>query len=163
VNVLFIQTGGTIDKGYPKTNKGYAFEIVEPAFLPILKRAGVSRVDSVALFKKDSTEITDSDRSQLKKLIKESEQKQVVVTHGSDTLIETARFVGNIPGKTIVFTAAFLPEAFKESDADFNLGMAVGVVQTKNEGTYICMQGEVFLPNECIKHKENGKFQYNNE
>ena len=163
MKTLFIQTGGTIDKAYPKTNNGYAFEIGSPAFLSVLDRIGIADPDAVSLCKKDSSEITDVDRQLLKKLILEAEQRQIVVTHGTDTLIETAQFVGNIPDKTIVFTGAFLPEVFKSSDADFNLGMAMGLVQSKKEGTFITMNGQVFSPEQCVKSKENGKFQFKHE
>lgn len=144
-------------------NNGYAFEIGEPAFEKILHKAGVTDYDVSALFKKDSMEVTNANRSRLKKLVKETPQNKIVITHGSDTLIETARFMGNIKGKTIVFTAAFLPEAFKNSDADFNLGMAMGVCQSKHEGTFIAMNGLVMSPEQCIKNEKNGKFQYNDE
>lgn len=103
--------------------------------------------------------MTDDDRRHLKSLIEESMHQRVIITHGSDTLIETARFVGNIPNKTIVCTAAFLPEAFKDSDADFNVGMAVGAVMSLENGTFIAMNGGLFRPEQCRKNKQNGKFE----
>lgn len=164
MKLLFIQTGGTIDKAYPKTNLGYAFEIDTPACEPVLKKAQVTfDYDVITAFKKDSTEMTNEDRLKLKNIIKDSGHDKIIITHGSDTLIESARFVGNIMGKTIVFTAAFLPEAFKDSDADFNIGMAVATVQTLNQGVYIAMNGMVFNPNNCRKNEEHGKFEKINE
>lgn len=160
MNLLFIQTGGTIDKAYPKRNKGYAFEIGTPAFERILKRAGVAcSYDVVSMFKKDSTEITDQDRLLLKNFIQDSPHQRIVITHGSDTLIESARFVDNIPGKTIVFTAAFLPEIFKDSDADFNLGMALGAVMSMENSTFIAMNGLLLHPDYCRKNEQTGKFE----
>lgn len=164
MKLLFIQTGGTIDKAYPKTHLGYAFEIAQPAFEPILKSAQVTfDYDVITAFRKDSTEITDEDRLKLKQIIKDAEHTKIVVTHGSDTLIDTAQFIGKTPGKTIVLTAAFLPEAFKNSDADFNMGMAVAVAQSNEEGIFITMNGGVFGPNNCRKNEENGKFEKINE
>ena len=164
MKLLFIQTGGTIDKAYPKTNLGYAFEIDTPAFEPVLKNAQVTfDYDVITAFRKDSTEITDEDRLKLKNIIKDSGHDKIIITHGSDTLIESARFMGNITGKTIVFTAAFLPEAFKDSDADFNIGMAAAIVQTQSEGVFITMNGLVFDPKNCRKNEENGKFEKINE
>jgi L-asparaginase len=160
VNILFIQTGGTIDKAYPKTNHGYAFEIDSPAFTRILERARVkASFEQVTLCRKDSTEVTGEDRLALKHLIQESSFQYIVITHGSDTLIETARFLGNIKGKTIVLTGAFLPETFKDSDADFNLGLAVAAVQLAKAGTYIAMNGQVLNPAACIKNNKSGNFE----
>lgn len=164
MNPLFIQTGGTIDKAYPKTNLGYAFEIDEPAFDRILQKGHLSFVyDTLTVFKKDSTEITDEDRLMLKKVIQETSHAKIVVTHGSDTLIETAQFVGVIKNKTIVFTASYLPEVFKNSDADFNLGTAVGAISALNEGTFIAMNGQLFEPSNCQKNSESGKFEKTHE
>ena len=160
MNILFVQTGGTIDKAYPKSNKGYAFEIHDAAFNRILSRGQVDfEYESLCLFRKDSTELTAEDRIQLKKKIEESSFNRIVITHGSDTMIETAQFVAERCQKTIVFTAAFLPEAFRDSDADFNLGMAVAVVQVNEPGVYIVMNGQVFVPSNCKKNEENGKFE----
>lgn len=160
MKILFIQTGGTIDKAYPKSNKGYAFEIDSPAFERILKKVKVGiDYETLSLFQKDSLEIIDDDRLALKNLISKTELEKIIITHGSDTLIETAQFVGNIAGKTCVFTAALTPEVFKETDADFNLGCAIGTVQLLNGGTYIAMNGQVFTPDNCRKNKENGKFE----
>jgi len=160
VKILFIQTGGTIDKAYPKSNLGYAFEIDDPASEKVLKRAQVN-IDykTFSLFRKDSTEITSEDRLKLKNFIKDTSYDRIVITHGSDTLIETAQFLENLSNKTIVLTAAFLPETFKDSDADFNLGMAVAAVQGLEEGVYITMNGQIFDPQHCIKNEENGKFE----
>lgn len=160
MKLLFIQTGGTIDKAYPNTNLGYAFEIDEPAFDRILKRAQVNLdYEVISALRKDSTDVTDADRLKLKNFIKDSGHNRIVITHGSDTLIETARFMENLGGKTIVLTASFLPEAFKDSDADFNLGMAVAAVQSLKAGSYIAMNGQLFDADNCKKNEENGKFE----
>jgi len=160
VNILFIQTGGTIDKAYPKSNQGYAFEIDSPAFTKILERARVNGTfEQITLCRKDSTEMTDEDRLALKHLIQESPFQHVVITHGSDTLIETARFLSNIKDKTIVLTGAFLPETFKDSDADFNLGLAVSAVQLAKAGTYIAMNGQILDPAACLKNDKSGNFE----
>lgn len=73
--------------------------------------------------------------------------------------LSVVRLVGNIPNKTIVFTAAFLPEAFKDSDADFNVGMAVGTVMSLENGTFIAMNGMLLNPEKCKKNNQTGKFE----
>lgn len=159
MKVLFIQTGGTIDKDYPKQNNGYAFEIAEPAVHRILERAQPAfTFDVVSLFTKDSQEITNADREKLKTYLKTRPEDKVVITHGTDTLIQTAKFLGTIPGKTIVLTGAFKPERFKDSDADVNLGLALGAISALEEGTFIAMNGLVMIPENCEKHLSTGHF-----
>ncbi len=164
MKVLFIQTGGTIDKAYPKTNDGYAFEIDQPAFERVLERVHPGfEYDTISLLQKDSLDLTEEDRQLLKQHIEASEYSKLIVTHGSDTLPDTASFVGHIKNKTIVFTGSYVPESFKGSDADFNLGFAIGTAMSKPEGTFICMNGMVFDYDNCRKNEENGKFEKINE
>ncbi|WP_422355465.1 asparaginase domain-containing protein [Roseivirga pacifica] len=159
MKILFIQTGGTIDKDYPKTDKGFAFEITEPAVHRILSRTQPAfTFDVVSLFKKDSQEITNADRAQLKVYLSTRPEQKVVITHGTDTLIQTAKFLGTIPGKTIVFTGAFKPERLKDSDADVNLGLALGAINVLEEGTFIAMNGLVMIPENCEKDPVSGQF-----
>ena len=144
MKILFIQTGGTIDKDYPKTSKGYAFEITTPAVERILKRARPGfEYEVLPLLQKDSLDISQDDRQLLKNTCIESPYDKIVITHGTDTIYETAVFLCGIPGKTIVLTGAFLPERFKDSDADFNLGMAVSAVNNSPEGIYVALSGLV--------------------
>jgi L-asparaginase/Glu-tRNA(Gln) amidotransferase subunit D len=87
------------------------------------------------VFKKDSLEITEEDREKLKNYITRLSEKTIIITHGSDTLLETSEVLSRIPNKTILLTAAMLPEKFKDSDAHFNLGMAFGGAQI-----FLCQQ-----------------------
>lgn len=103
--------------------------------------------------------MTDEDRIGQKKAITDTDIDKVIVTHGSDTLIETAQFVGNIDHKTCVFLGALSPEVLKETDADFNLGFAIAAVQTLERGTYIAMNGAIMNPTQCRKNKDNGNFE----
>ena len=160
MKILFVQTGGTIDKDYPKTNAGYAFEIDEPAMERVLRKSFIGfEYEVVSLFKKDSLDMSDEDRSILKTFLETTSYSKIIVTHGSDTMPETARTVGNIAGKAIIFTGAYLPERFADSDADFNIGVAVGSVNVLTEGTFIAMNGKLMSPETCSKNPENGLFE----
>ncbi len=148
MEILFLQTGGTIDKDYlPREgNHGYAFTIETPAYIPILERADVSfTVAKWSTMKKDSLDITDTDRKQLAYDVYNCAHKRVVITHGTDTIGETATFLAEAGAsmKTIVLTGAMRPEKFARSDADFNLGMAVGAVQVLPPGVYVALGGLV--------------------
>ena len=160
MKILFIQTGGTIDKDYPKMNMGYAFEIDEPAADRVMANAEPGfDFEVVSLLKKDSLDMTDEDRAMLKAYCEETDYSKIVITHGSDTLPETARYLGNIPGKAIVLTGAYRPERFSNSDAAFNIGVAVGAVNTMVEGTFVAMNGKVMNPDRCVKNQETGLFE----
>lgn len=160
MNILFIQTGGTIDKDYPKANAGYAFEIDEPAVVRVLGKCFPAfEYEIMSLFRKDSMNITDDDRAKLKSHLSASAYSKIIVTHGSDTLVETAQMIGSIKDKTILFTGAYRPQRFAESDADFNIGAAVGALNVLTEGTFIVMNGKVMKPNECYKHPVTGLFE----
>jgi L-asparaginase len=160
MKVLFIQTGGTIDKDYPKKNNGYAFEIAEPAVERILFRAELAfEYKVISLFKKDSMDLTAEDRNEIREFCTKTEFDKIIITHGSDTLIETAKAIGNIKNKTILLTASYRPERFANSDADFNLGTAIGALNTKPEGTFIAMNGIILDPARARKNPETGRFE----
>lgn len=159
MKILFIQTGGTIDKDYPKNMNGYAFEIGAPAATHILERLNPSfDYEIKEELKKDSTEITELDRKQLLDVILKSNCEKVVITHGTDTLKQTADFIANKTDKTIVITGAMRPEKFKNSDADANLGMAIAAVQCKGQGVFVCMHGLVMPHDKVSRDKTSGKY-----
>uniref|UniRef100_A0A7S2EFV4 L-asparaginase N-terminal domain-containing protein n=1 Tax=Trieres chinensis TaxID=1514140 RepID=A0A7S2EFV4_TRICV len=163
-HVAFFAMGGTIDKDYPRTTNGYAFEIDEPALTRVLSALPCLNIthNVKSVCRKDSTEIEDDDRIALVEEISNSLAQQVVVTHGTDTMIETARFVlrsGCAYDKKIAFTGAMKPERFKDSDADFNLGAAVAVTSICSKGSVIiCMGGMVVSCQECFRCLETGNF-----
>ncbi len=160
MKILIIQTGGTIDKDYPQKNKGYAFEIDAPAAARILENAEPGfQYEINSLLKKDSLDITDKDRAIIKALCEQADLAKIIITHGSDTLVETARFIGTIPGKTIILMGAYRPERFTNSDAAFNLGVAVGALNILEEGTFVAMNGKVMNPGRCRKNSKTGQFE----
>ena len=129
MKVLIIQTGGTIDKDYPKDQQyGYAFEIDEPAVSRTLNRVFPRfEYKVISLLRKDSLDITEEDRHLIKETIESSDASRVLVTHGSDTMLKTGCNLGIIKGKAIVLTRSYRPERFTGSDADFNIEYAVGL------------------------------------
>ena len=154
MKIAFIQTGGTIDKAYPKILNSYAFEIGGPAFLKILKRIELNfEFEPISLFKMDSTDMTKKDRDIIKQTCMETECNKIIITHGTDAMVKTVEVLSGIKGKTIVMVGAIRPECVKGSDADFNLGVAVGAMNLLPEGVYIAMSGRVYKWNQCEKNQ----------
>tara|TARA_R110001583_G_scaffold42275_2_gene134447 strand:+ start:159 stop:644 length:486 start_codon:yes stop_codon:yes gene_type:complete len=160
VKIIFIQTGGTIDKDYPHTTKGWAFEFGEPAVGRILEKLNPSfEYKLITAFQKDSLEITNDDRNVLVDLIKNLKDDKFIITHGTDTMIETASYLSKyIKNKRIVITGAMLPERFSNSDASINLGSAIGAINILDDGIYIAMHGIVKTFNEINRNLKTGKY-----
>jgi L-asparaginase len=159
MQLLFIQTGGTIDKDYPKTIKGYGFEITEPAVKRILERIKIYyNFEIITFIKKDSQDITNNDRLKLTQLCEKTQYDKIIITHGTDTIIETAKQLSVIKNKKIILTGAFTPEKFKDSDADFNVGCAIGAIEYVPLGVYVAMNGKVFKHNEVKRNLKTGQF-----
>lgn len=159
MKILFIQTGGTIDKDYPRTTLGYAFEITDPAVSRILPEANPSfEYEIVSSCKKDSTKLTEEDREKIRKICVENIADKIIITHGTDTMIKTAKKLSEIKDKTIIITGAMRPEKFSNTDADFNIGLAVGGVQTLPFGVYIAMHGTILPWNKITRNLETGQF-----
>ncbi len=160
MKILFIQTGGTIDKDYPQKNKGYAFEIDTPAVSRILENSEPGfEYEILPLLQKDSLDLTDIDREIIKKTCEDSVFDKIIITHGSDTMPETGSFIGSITGKTIVLVGAYRPERFSNSDAQFNVGVAIGALNILESGTFIAMNGKVIPADRCRKNPETGQFE----
>jgi len=156
--ILVLTTGGTIDKAYFDALSEY--QIVESGIPALLSEARVAlpfRV--VELMRKDSLELTDADRALVASAAREAPESHIVITHGTDTMTETAKVLAaEVPGKTICLTGALSPARFAETDAHFNLGMAFAAVQVAQSGVYIAMSGEVFDGLKVRKDRAAGKF-----
>ena len=111
------------------------------------------------LLQKDSLEIDDDDRARLRDFIADDDGKYYVITHGTDTMPETAEVLKDLKGKTIVLTGALTPARFRTTDAVFNIGMAVAAVQTAGEGVYIAMSGQVFEAGAVRKNRAENRFE----
>ena len=134
MKITFLQTGGTIDKDYPKSTKGWAFEIDTPAVERIIPKLNPTfDYEIISVLKKDSTEITEEDRVVIKAAC-ENSSEHIIITHGTDTMAETASFLSDIVDKTIIITGAMRPQRFANTDADINIGMAIGAVQILPNG-----------------------------
>jgi L-asparaginase len=159
MKLLFIQTGGTIDKDYPKSAGAYPFVIARPAVGRILEKANpVFSFKVLPLLQKDSLDLTDGDRKRILKVCLGSTADKIVITHGTDTFHKTARALSRISNKTIILTGAAVPERFYNSDAVFNIGVAVGAIQALPCGIYIAMNGLVYPWRKCKKNPKTGKF-----
>jgi L-asparaginase len=155
MKLAFIQTGGTIDKDYPRTHAGYAFEIGEPAVSRILQKLNPTfQYEIFSAMKKDSQEINTQDRQHLLDMCQEIDYERIIITHGTDTLLETAEYLSVLKSKTIVLTGAMRPELFSNSDAPIHIGMAISAVQCLPAGVYVAMQG-LILPWNQVKRDEN--------
>ena len=159
MKITFIQTGGTIDKDYPKTTDGWAFEIDEPAVGRILEKLNPTfEFEVLSVFKKDSLMIDDDDRRRLLELIRKIKNDKIIITHGTDTMLETAKFLSSISNKTIILTGAMKPERFYNSDAAINLGVAIGAINVIENGVFIAMHGIVKSCDLMKRDLETGKY-----
>ena len=156
--LLIVTTGGTIDKIYFDDKSDY--QIGEPQIGTILRELGVSfRFSVIPILRKDSLHLGDADRELVRATIAAQPARHVLVTHDTDSMIATAKVLAAIPGKTIVLTGALSPARFRGSDAEFNIGTAVGAVQSLPEGVYIAMNGRVWDPAKVRKNVEANRFE----
>ena len=155
-------TGGTFDKEYNELTGALAFK---DTHLPEMLRLGRCRVDvSVrTLMMIDSLEMTDSDRALVVEECRRVVESRILITHGTDTMVETAAaLAAALPaasGKTIVLTGAMIPYAFGSSDGLFNLGSALSLVQVLPAGVYIAMNGRYFEWDNVRKNRDSGTFE----
>lgn len=156
--ILVLTTGGTVDKAYFDALSEY--RIVDSGIPALLAEARVAvpfRV--VELMRKDSLDLTAADRDLIAAAAREAPETRIVVTHGTDTMTDTAQVLAAaVPGKTVVLTGALAPARFAESDAAFNLGMAFATAQTAPAGVWIAMSGQVFDGLKVRKDRAAGKF-----
>ncbi len=157
--IKILLTGGTIDKHYNESNGELDFA---NSHIPEILNSGRNRcdVDLQQLMLKDSLEMDESDRQSIVDACIRSEEDKVLITHGTDTMVETAKVLaGKRIEKTIVLVGAMVPYVFKDTDSVFNMGFALASVQTLPYGVYIAMNGMVFNWDQVIKNKELGIFE----
>lgn len=152
-------TGGTFDKEYNELNGSLFFK---DTHLPEMLTLGRSRVqvDIRTLMMIDSLEMTEEDRETIAQNCIKAKEDKILITHGTDTMVETARVLAEkIKNKTIILTGAMIPYKFGSSDGLFNLGSALAFVQILPNGIYIVMNGRYFKWDNVRKDEKTGEFK----
>ena len=158
MHIQIFSCGGTIDKVYFDAKSEY--QVGEPWIVEIFRRANVSFEYSIeSLMRKDSLDMDNEDRALIRSRIEASQHQRFLVTHGTDTMPETAQVLSGLSDKTIVLTGSMTPARFEASDAEFNIGFAVGALQVHGPGVYIAMNGCVFSAGQVRKNKKAGRFE----
>jgi L-asparaginase len=156
--LLIVTTGGTIDKIYFDDKSDY--QVGDPQIGGILRELNVAfRFTVIPIIRKDSLHINAEDRELLRATISAQTAKHVLVTHGTDTMVDTAKVLATIENKTIVLTGALNPARFRGSDAEFNIGTAVGAVQSLPPGVYVAMNGKIWNPMKVKKNVSANRFE----
>lgn len=158
-SIRVFTTGGTLDKIYFDSLS--EFQVGAPQIGEVLRQANVTTpFELEAVFRKDSLEITEADRVHLRACIEASPERRCLITHGTDTMVETGRFLeAQSKDRTIVLTGALTPARFRENDAIFNIGFAFACVQTLPCGVYVAMHGRIFDPRITRKNRAEGRFE----
>ena len=160
MKIRIITTGGTIDKIYFDAKS--EFQVGEPQIGEVLKEANVAfEYEIVSLLRKDSLDLTEADRRTILQAVAAAPEKRIVVTHGTDTMVQTAKVLKAAAGRTIVLTGAMQPAKFRFTDAVFNIGTAVIAAQLLPSGVYIAMNGKIFDPDKAAKNSELKRFVEN--
>ena len=158
---MFIQifgTGGTLDKLYYDALSEY--QIGEPMAGELLEQGRVSIGYAVeSLVRKDSLELDDADRQLIHDKVAACPYEHILITHGTDPMTVTAAGLADIPDKVIVLTGAMQPARFRDSDALFNLGLAVGALNCMPHGVYVAMSGRVFPVDQVRKNRLAARFE----
>ena len=158
MKIKIYTTGGTIDKIYFDQKSEY--QVGDPQAKGVLERANATLDYEVeSIIRKDSLDFTDEDRELIRKNVESAPFERIIITHGTDTMIDTAKVLRNIPGKTIVMTGSMYPAQFLNSDAVFNIGCAVTAAQILAHGVYIVMNGRIFRPEQVRKNIELNRFE----
>ena len=159
MKIVVFATGGTFDKEYNELNGQLYFK---KTHIPEMLALGRSRVPVriQTLMMKDSLEMTTADRHVIASACEQAKEKRIVITHGTDTMEETAQFLGKkVSGKTVVLTGAMIPYKFGSSDGLFNLGSALAFAQVLPPGIYVAMNGRYFMWDAVAKNRAIGVFE----
>ncbi|OJS99025.1 asparaginase domain-containing protein [Marinobacter nauticus] len=156
--IQILTTGGTIDKVYFDANS--KFEIGESLLPELLRESNIQDGYIIReLMRKDSLELTDDDRATILEAVRTSDCSRILITHGTDTMAQTAQVLKPLADRTIVLTGAMQPARMRRSDATFNIGFAWAAAQLLPQGVYIAMNGEVFEAGAVRKNLEAQKFE----
>ncbi|MBT3392913.1 MAG: asparaginase [Elusimicrobiaceae bacterium] len=160
--IKILITGGTFDKEYNEINGELFFKKTHIKEMLELGRCKLNIKQQVIMLK-DSLHMNTKDRQQILSACKSSKEKQIVITHGTDTMPETAKFLGknlaSLKNKTIILTGAMIPYKFGSSDGLFNLGSALSFAQSMPANIYIAINGKIFNWDNVKKNKKAGRFE----
>ena len=157
--IRILVTGGTFDKEYNELTGELFFKDTHLSEMLKLGRCRVD-VDVRTLMMIDSLDMTEQDRVMIADNCMKAEEKKIIITHGTDTMADTAKFLaGKVTGKTIVLTGAMIPYKFGSSDGLFNLGSAMAFVQSLPQGVYVAMNGKYFHWDNVRKNRKTGQFE----
>ena len=158
MKIKFFTTGGTIDKVYFDAKS--EFQVGSPQVLEVVKDANVGfEFEVESILRKDSLDLTEEDRQLIRTRVEREICPLIVLTHGTDTMVQTALALVGIPGKTIVLTGSMQPARFRSTDAVFNIGTAIGAVQCLPPGVYLAMNGRIFDPRKAVKNPQKHCFE----
>ena len=158
MNIRIFVTGGTFDKEYDEINGNLYFKKTHIREMLDLGRSKID-VNISTLMMKDSLEMKNEDRALILDNCLKAKENKIIITHGTDTMVETAKSIAARKlNKTVVLTGAMIPYKFGSSDGLFNLGAAIGFVQSLNHGLYIAMNGKYFNHDEVEKNNDIGEF-----
>jgi L-asparaginase len=158
MKIKIFSVGGTIDKVYFDALSQY--QVGFPSVRDILGGLPIAfDYEIESLLSKDSLDMDEADRLLVREHVAAEPCPKIIITHGTDTMVETGKTLSGIGGKCIVLTGAMEPADFKSSDAVFNVGVAVGAVSSLPDGVYIAMNGRIFDPFKCRKNRERGVFE----
>ena len=156
--LLIVTTGGTIDKIYFDDMSDY--QVGDPQIGQILNLMHVGfEFEVKSMLRKDSLHFTEEDRVAIHAEILASDATHVLITHGTDGMVKTGLMLENIPGKTMVLTGALHPARFRDSDAVFNIGCAIGALQASPLGAWIAMNGCIWNPKKVQKNRSKNRFE----
>jgi len=158
MHISIYTTGGTIDKVYFDAKSDY--KIGSPQIVDILRESNVTfTYETTTIFSKDSLELTDEDRAVIADAVANDPSNRILITHGTDTMVDTGQALLHIPDKTIVLVGSLSPARFKNSDAVFNIGVAVSAVQLLDPGVFIAMNGCIFESTKVRKNRAENRFE----
>ncbi len=158
MKIKIITTGGTIDKIY--FDQKSEFQVGEPQIVEMLNEANVTfQFEVEPLLRKDSLDLTNQDRRLICEAVAADKHRHIIVTHGTDTMLTTAKMLQEIPDKVIVLTGSMQPAKLRWTDAFFNIGYAIAAAQLLPDGVYVAMNGRIFSPNNARKNVERNRFE----
>lgn len=156
--IEILTTGGTIDKIYFDAKSD--FQVGDSPIAELLKEANLTIAIKVTeVLRKDSLEMTADDRESIRDAVLASTSQHIVITHGTDTMVQTGCALSGVSGKTVVLTGAMQPARFRATDALFNVASALTAAQTLPPGIYIAMNGQIFDPQKTVKNIEMNRFE----